>query len=219
LGKVKRNIMVRITKGPEERRQEIVTTARRLFESEGYEKVTMQRIVEEVGIAKGTVFYYFESKEELLKAVVEDIIEQDYTRKQALVAATGGNGLDKIRTIMQLDSMALKYPKILESLHEISNASMHTQLLAVMVNNEAHLYETLISQGCDEGIFQTDHPLECAEFMIAAMQFLTDTGIYPWDESDLMRRVKAFPSLVEAILKAKPGSFQFMVQGRDWDIK
>jgi AcrR family transcriptional regulator len=203
--------MARITKGPEERRQEIVTTARHLFESEGYDKVTMQRIVEEVGIAKGTVFYYFESKEELLKAVVEDIIEEDYRRKQALIAVTDGNGLDKIRAVMQLNSMALKYPKILESLHEISNAAMHTQLLAVMINNEAHLYEMLIAQGCDEGIFQTDNPLECAEFMIAGMQFLTDTGIYPWDESDLMRRMQAFPSLVEAILKAKPGSFGFML--------
>ncbi len=203
--------MVRITKRPEERRQEIVIAARRLFEAEGYDKVTMQRIVEEVGIAKGTVFYYFESKEELLKAVVEYIIEEDSTRKRLLIEKTGGNALDKIRAVMQLDSMALKYPTILESLHNVENSAMHTQLLAVMINNEAHLYETLIAQGCDEGIFQTDHPLECAEFIISGIQFLTDQGIYPWSESDLMRRVRAFPLLVEAILKAKPGSFQFML--------
>ena len=211
--------MVRITKGPGERKQEIVTTARRLFQTENYDKITMQRIVDELGVAKGTVFYYFESKEELLKAVVEDIIDEDATRKRLVIEKTSGNALDKMQAVMQLESMALKYPHILERLHEPSNAVMHSQLLAVMITNEASLYEMLIHQGCQEGIFQTDNPLECAEFIISAMQFLTDQGIYPWSEADLLRRVHAFPSLLEAILKAAPGAFKFMVQGRDWDIK
>jgi len=157
--------MVRITKSPQERKQEIIATARRLFQTESYDKITMQRVVDEVDIAKGTLFYYFQSKEDLLRAVVEDIIREDSERKQIAIEKTTGNALDKIRAVMQLDSMAAKYPNILESLHEIGNAAMHTQLLAVMVVNEAFLYEKLIRQGCDEGIFHTDTPLECAEFI------------------------------------------------------
>ena len=80
-----------------------------------------------------------------------------------------------------------------------------------MVINEAHLYAQLIRQGCDEGLFQTDNPLECAEFFISGAQFLTDMGIYPRLQADLERRMQAFPRLLEALLKAKPGSFQFMV--------
>jgi AcrR family transcriptional regulator len=208
--KFKDKYMVK-TRGLQERRQEIVNTARRLFQAEGYDKITMQRIVDGVGIAKGTVFYYFESKEDLLKAVVEDIIQEDAVRKHLLIEKTSGNALDKMRAVMQLESMALKYPRILESLHEVSNTAMHSQLLAVMVINEAHLYAKLIRQGCHEGIFQTDNPLECAEFFIAGIQFLTDTGIYPWSEADMERRARAFPYLLEGLLKAQPGSFQFMV--------
>ena len=204
--------MTKITRGLQERRQEIVKTARRLFQAEGYDKITMQRIVEEVGIAKGTVFYYFETKEDLLNAVVEAIIEEDAARKRHLIEITQGNALDKIRAVMQLESMALKYPRILETLHEVSNAQMHSQQLGVMVMNEASIYATLIQQGCQEGIFNTDNPLECAEFMIAGIQFLTDTGIYPWSEADMERRARAFPHLLEALLRAKSGSFQFMVQ-------
>jgi len=47
--------------------------------------------------------------------------------------------------------------------------------------------------------------------IISGIQFLTDTGIYPWPEADLLRRMQAFPGLVEAILKAQPGSFGFML--------
>jgi AcrR family transcriptional regulator len=203
--------MVKVTRGLDERRQEIIATARRLFQTEDYDSITMQRVVDELGIAKGTIFYYFDSKEDLLKAVVENIIEEDSARKQALIAQTEGTALDKIRALMQLDSMAAQNPTILEQLHKPGNADMHTQLLAVTVIKEAHLYGELIRQGCKEGIFKTDNPLECAEFIIAGIQFLTDNGIYPWAEADIMRRAQAFSSLIEAMLHAKPGSFQFIV--------
>ncbi len=70
----------------------------------------------------------------------------------------------------------------------------------------------LIWQGCEEGIFQTDTPLECAEFILAAVQFLTDSGIYNWTQEDLMRRTRAFPKLIEQQLKAPSGAFQFMTK-------
>src|SRR5438477_9368113 len=120
--------MAKILRGLDTRRQEIVATARRLFHTEDYDTITMQRVVEELGIAKGTIFYYFDTKEDLLKAVVEDIIEEDNARKQALIAKTKGNALDKIRALMQLDSMAMQNSAILECLHKPSNADMHTQL-------------------------------------------------------------------------------------------
>jgi hypothetical protein len=88
---------------------------------------------------------------------------------------------------------------------------MHTRLLAVALLKQAPLYAKLIQQGCDEGIFQTESPLECAEFILSAIQFLTDAGIYPWTQADLMRRIQAFPQLVEQLLKAPPGSFQFLI--------
>ena len=50
--------MVRITKGLKKRRQEIITTARQLFQAEDYDTITMQRVVEELGIAKGTIYYF-----------------------------------------------------------------------------------------------------------------------------------------------------------------
>jgi len=66
------------------------------------------------------------------------------------------------------------------------------------------------SEGCDAGVFKTEHPLECAEFFIAAAQFLTDVGFYPWDEEQLQRRMAAFPLLIETLLGATKGSFDFL---------
>lgn len=50
---------MRIVKDGGERRKELLDTARRLFISKGYEKTSINDILKEVGIAKGTFYYYF----------------------------------------------------------------------------------------------------------------------------------------------------------------
>jgi hypothetical protein len=76
----------------------------------------------------------------------------------------------------------------------------------------APLYASVIQQGCEEGIFQTEYPLECAEFLLSGVQFLTDIGMHPWSEADLIRRVIAFPTIVETQLQAPRGSFSFLAE-------
>ncbi len=204
--------MARIVKKPEERRKEIVTAARELFEAGDYKKTTMRDVMEKLGIAKGTIYHYFSSKEELLEAVVEDIIDEDIARRDALLKATPGNALERLRVLLTSSSMADEHGPLLTHLHDPGNVGMHTRLLAVAVERQARLLEGLIRQGCDEGIFETEHPLECAEFLLAGVQFLTDMGIYPWANEDLVRRAMAFPALIEAQLNAAEGSFRFLAE-------
>ena len=204
--------MVRIVKKASVRRQEIVATARQLFQVNEYERTTMQDVMDRLGIAKGTIYHYFKSKEELLEAVVENIVEEDNIRKQLLLKETQGNALEKVRVLISADNMAADNPEILEHLHRPGNLGMHIRQLAVTLTRQAPLYAELIRQGCEEGLFQPEHPLECAEFILSAVQFLTDMGIYPWAQQDLIRRAMAFPAIIETMLKAPKGSFQFMLE-------
>ena len=203
--------MVRIVKKATERRSEIVKTARHLFQTKEYDKTTMQDVMDILGIAKGTIYHYFKSKEELLEAVIENIVDENIEHMQLVISEMKGNALEKISILIGTGSIAENNDKVLYHLHQPGNTGMHTRLLAVALIKQAPLYAELIRQGREEGIFQTDAPLECAEFIISAIQFLTDAGIYPWTQEDLVRRARAFPGLIEAQLKAAPGSFQFML--------
>lgn len=89
---------------------------------------------------------------------------------------------------------------------------MHSRLLAAILVKQAPLYAELIQKGCEERIFETETPRECAEFILATTQFLTDIGIFPWRQEDLKRRIQAFPRLIEQLLKAPKGSFQFLIE-------
>lgn len=60
---------MRTRKQPEERRREIFAAAERLFTEQGYAATTVADITKAAGVAKGTFFYYFETKDALLAAI------------------------------------------------------------------------------------------------------------------------------------------------------
>ncbi|GIO30333.1 MULTISPECIES: TetR/AcrR family transcriptional regulator [Paenibacillus] len=55
--------MPRITKNPKERRNEILNAAMELFNTKGFEQTSVSDIVKKIGVAQGTFYYYFQSKE------------------------------------------------------------------------------------------------------------------------------------------------------------
>lgn len=62
---------MRVVKKPEERRAEMVTAAARLFAQQGFVRTSVAEIVSAVDVAKGLFYYYFTTKDDMVKAVVE----------------------------------------------------------------------------------------------------------------------------------------------------
>jgi AcrR family transcriptional regulator len=205
--------MVRIVKKAEIRHGEIIEAARDLFLVKGYDRTTMRDVMARLHIAKGTIYHYFKSKEELLDAVLDSLVTVLVQQMQQECDKSQGNALEKLRYLILNSASANNHDQeMLDNLHRPGNAGMHIRLLAKMITLQAPIYAELIRQGCDEGIFTTNSPLESAEFILAGIQFLTDMGIYPWTEEQLARRAMALPTLVEVQLSAPAGSFQFLLE-------
>jgi AcrR family transcriptional regulator len=203
--------MTRTVKKATERRKEIIRAARKHFQTKDYRKLTMQELMDKLGIAKGTLYHHFSSKGEILEAVVEDMVDDELTKKTELLKANKElSALEKLKLLVTEDSMARDNEQLLENLHHPDNALIHARHIARFLIRLAPLYAEVISEGCKEGVFKTEYPLECAEFLLAGVQFLTDVGFYPWDMKHLERRMNAFPVLIEAQLSAPKGSFGFL---------
>ena len=67
---------MRVTKEPEERRQEILDTAMRLFYEKGYEKTSITDIANAIGVAQGLCYRYFPSKEALFDTAIDQYAEE-----------------------------------------------------------------------------------------------------------------------------------------------
>lgn len=80
---------MRISKRPEERRQELVDAAQALFSEQGVEATSVGQIVRRVGVAQGLYYYYFRSKEEMVEAVADRLIGRFEQRLDRELAAAG----------------------------------------------------------------------------------------------------------------------------------
>ncbi|PGE94774.1 TetR family transcriptional regulator, partial [Bacillus pseudomycoides] len=88
----------------EERRKEILETAERLFLTKGYTKTTVNDILKEIGIAKGTFYHYFKSKEEVMDEIIMRIIKEDVTKAKRIVSNPDIPVLDKLFKILMEQS-------------------------------------------------------------------------------------------------------------------
>ena len=198
--------MVRIVKRPEERRKEIVELATKLFWQNNYEQTSMNQIVSELNIAKGTIYHYFKSKEELMFAVIEEELLKHIEMILLKMKKAPKGAVEKFIYLMGLAEEA-DQSKV-DHLHQAGNSLIHTRFLARLVNELAKIYADVIEEGCEQGVFKTKNPLESAEFLLAGFSFIVDIGIYPWEEETLKRRMKAMPALLEAQLNAPKGAFK-----------
>ncbi|GIN20159.1 hypothetical protein J1TS3_12930 [Siminovitchia fordii] len=77
---------MRISKKPENRKTEILNTAEILFTTKENSETTINDILREVGIAKGTFYYYFQSKEEVMDAIVLRFIDKGVEAAKVIAA-------------------------------------------------------------------------------------------------------------------------------------
>lgn len=62
---------MRVVKEAEERKNEILDVAERLFGTKGFDNTSTNDILNEIGIARGTLYYHFKSKEDILDAMID----------------------------------------------------------------------------------------------------------------------------------------------------
>ena len=93
---------MRVVKKPEERRAEMVSAAARLFAQQGFVRTSVAEIVSAVDVAKGLFYYYFTTKDDMVKAVVEGYCSYLGAYADA-IAAGDGPAMAKLERLMQPD--------------------------------------------------------------------------------------------------------------------
>lgn len=185
---------MRIVKEAKERRSEILDAAETLFTQKGYNKTTIIDILELVGIAKGTFYYYFKSKEEVMDAIIERIVECDVQAAKEVARDETLTPVQKIFGILkgQQPQGGESKDLLIEQFHSPSNADMHLKSITQSVRRLAPILEQVVRQGIDEKIFRTEYPRETMEFLILAGQNMFDPSMFSWDSVELPTKISAF---------------------------
>jgi AcrR family transcriptional regulator len=202
---------MRIVKEPEERKHEILDAAEALFASRGYEAATISGILEAVNIAKGTFYYYFKSKEDVLDAIVDRRLSSGVAAALEIAKNSGLPVHQKIlAVIMAQKPQSQTQAAFTGVLHESGNAKFHQKVLAESVLRLSPVLQGLVEEGVQQGLFSTPYPGESTELLLASALVIFDDGYFHWTKEEIASRIPAFLEAMERVLGAEPGSFSLM---------
>ncbi len=198
--------MGRIRKDPATRRQEFIDTAMDLFCSNGYEQTMVQDICRAVGVAKGTFFYYFPAKEDVLRAIFED-----WSRKflgDFLSRAAGMDAVQKLRLFLGISAGENSIEPLVDKLLAEQHGELVRQLWQRIVEQSCNFQLLRIfEQGNQEGTMQVEHGEESLDFLWRLMD-----AMWPNEKKDIITdesmviREMMFTKLMEQLLHMEAGS-------------
>lgn len=187
-----------MAKTKEERRNEIIETAGKLFEEKGYEQTQVQDIVNEIGVAKGLFYYYFKSKDEVMEELADryaDAIIDDVNKLIDKNIST----FDKINRIFQIfiDS-AEKKSGIFMGILNVKNGITHERIFFNVGKKMVPLVTELILSGNDNGECNCSDPKFITEFLVSGL-FNIMNQISPDEKIDYLK--EKLPTIKTMILK------------------
>lgn len=158
----------------EKKRIDILNCAEELFVKRSYELTTVNAILKEVGIAKGTFYYYFKSKEEVMDAVIMRIIEGELLHVSAILANQEMSAIEKLMASFFTKIKSTNKKVIVEQLYKGNNSLMKQRAMQRTLEILCPIYAEIIIEGNMRGDFASDNPLSDVQFLIAGVQTLYD---------------------------------------------
>ena len=204
---------MRTIKNADERKNEILDVAESLFISKGYDNTTINDMLNVMGIARGTLYYHYKSKEEVLDGI---IVRRSTTGAIAAEAIADNNtlsALEKMFKIMLAQKPANEQQQqLVTALENVGNAQMFQKSLNEIILRLAPILGKVIEQGNKEGVFNTPYAQDSAEILLATAHTIFDNVQFRRPPEEMQRKIVAFLFTTERILGATEGSLLQLTQ-------
>lgn len=205
------------------RRKEILETAERFFLTKGYENTSVQLIIDEIGIAKGTFYHYFRSKDELLQEwlleEIKKIIEmlEDISNDDSLTIVERFTKMYSATAEWKLSKRDLVIPAA-AIFYDDNNIVLRQKMNNLVIRKASAIYTTLIQKGNENGEFPNPFPYpEVAAKLILSIgtaigeelaQYVITLHDHPENKEYILRHMKGIEYAMQRIMGMEDGSFQ-----------
>lgn len=186
-----------------ERKQELLKIAYNMFLMKGYDNTSIDDIINEAKIAKGTYYYYFESKEETLEEVINMMINDEVTSAKEILKMPISIPEKLVRIITSLRPKKNEQ-EIQNTLNKKDNIVTHEKINNRIIEEAVPLLEQVVMEGIENKIFNCTHIKERLKMLLIMSNELFDN-----DEPN-MNQVEVFIDTAEKMLGAKEGTLEFI---------
>jgi len=205
--------IIRITKDPEIRQAELMDAAQELFMMLGYQQTTVSTIVKKVGVAQGTFYYYFASKEAILEAIFARHVTNMILEVQAFYSEQN-SVLEKLQLFFNLFYKLCYYDQpglIGKILYKEKQGPLINKLWRQMLFITKPILRRILEQGNQEGLTNVIHMDETFSFFAGIMGALLESSSplefgHEVDPIIVKNKLKIAEKLIENLLGAPVGS-------------
>lgn len=161
---------MRTVKNPDERKQEILDAAIRVFAKKGYEKTSITDIAKEIGVSQGLCYRYYTSKEEIYDVALDKyasyIVQENIKR-------TSIEGLTLKEQILQMSGQMEEYTsaehgqmELYELFHKKENHRMHNELFLRVSEKILPFFTKVLEDAVQRGEISIADPKASAYFFV-----------------------------------------------------
>lgn len=191
------------------KKEQILNVSLSLFLEKGYDNTSISDILSNLDIARGTLYYHFESKEAIMDEIIERSIKSVIEEAKGIVFRKGMTVQEKMFTLFSSTSMKRLSGRelMIDYLNQPQNALFHEKINRSFIQKIVPLLGDIIKEGVEEGIFINAYPYESAEMILVMIVGFMDVYYDNVDENDIKRRTESLLYNMERILGVKEGSF------------
>lgn len=215
--------MARITKEYHVRKNELLDAAQELFFTKGYKQTSIESIIKKIGVAKGTFYYYFKSKEDLLDKLTYKMSKKILEEIKKIVEKDDLNAIDKLNQVyavagsVKLENIEL-LKVLLKAFYNDRNLFFRHKMFMSSMEILAPEFSKIIRQGVNEKVFNTPFPDEAARliFEIANTfsgkipQLIMDLDKNPENLNKVEKEYRVYENAIERIVGAEEGTVEIV---------
>jgi AcrR family transcriptional regulator len=205
------------------KRSAILDAARRLVQTKGYEQMAIQDVLDDLQISKGAFYHYFGSKQALLEALIEHLLDEG---EQLLIAITHDPALSALEKLQRFFVQLAQWKTaqkdtflgFLRVWYADENALVRHKLYAARIKRITPWLAAIIRQGLEEGILRTGYPGEVGQVVVSLLndhgnrlsELLLSGQFGPEQFSYIERTAAVYTEAIERVLGAPSHSLQLV---------
>ena len=180
--------------------------AEELFAEKGYDNASTNDIIAKIGIARGTLYHHFSSKEEILDAIIDRMTRQAIAGAKAIVNDKDMPVLEKVaKALLAINISSGAKDIVMEQMHKPQNALLHQKMQEKLISGVVPLFAKLIEEGNQQGLFDAKYPTEASEMIMIYSNIAFDE-LENLTPKQVKAKGKAFIYNTERILGTKEGT-------------
>ncbi len=205
------------------RRDAFIEAAQRLMVTEGYEQMSIQDVLDELEASRGAFYHYFDSKQALLEAVIDRMVDAGLAVATAAVDDPALPAVVKLQELFgTIGRWKTERRALILSLLTVwmsdDNAVVREKFRRTMAWRLVPALARIIQQGIDEGAFTVESATETARVVVLLLVGLQDVATELFIErqagriepADVEHALRNFTAAFERILGAPDGSIDLM---------